>query len=95
MVELAEHLSVTKRNVTSLVDGLEKEALAVRHPHPADRRSTLVALTEAGEAVYSKAAKLHTHHLELLLSELDPSQQRAMAQALTQITHILASRGSS
>ncbi|MEM8916350.1 MAG: MarR family transcriptional regulator, partial [Pseudomonadota bacterium] len=44
MAELADRLSVTKRNITTLVDGLERDGLASRHPHPTDRRSTLVEL---------------------------------------------------
>ena len=49
MNELSEHLMVTPRNVTALVDGLEKEGLVRRTPHPTDRRATHIELTEAGE----------------------------------------------
>jgi DNA-binding MarR family transcriptional regulator len=49
MSELSEHLMVTPRNVTALVDGLEKEGLVRRRPHPTDRRATLIELTPEGE----------------------------------------------
>ncbi|MEM9781352.1 MAG: MarR family transcriptional regulator [Pseudomonadota bacterium] len=93
MVELAARLSVTKRNITSLVDGLERDGLASRRPHPTDRRSTLVALTAAGEDTFSRAAKVQQDHLEALLANLDGAQQQEMAQALSHLLAALAANG--
>jgi DNA-binding MarR family transcriptional regulator len=45
---LADLLSVTPRNVTGLVDGLVASGHVERHPHPGDRRATLVTLTGPG-----------------------------------------------
>ncbi|MEM6711813.1 MAG: MarR family transcriptional regulator [Pseudomonadota bacterium] len=90
MVDLAQQLSVTKRNITTLADGLEKDGLAVRRPHPTDRRSTLVKLTKRGEAVFAEAAKVQMKHLADLLDDLEPEEQEAMAYALTHLTKVLA-----
>ena len=46
--ELAEALDVSSRNVTGLVDTLEREGLAERGPDPADRRAVRVRITAAG-----------------------------------------------
>lgn len=86
MVELAERLSVTKRNVTTLIDGLEKDGLAKRSPHPTDRRSKRIQLTERGETVFSHAAEVQRDHIEKLLSVLEPEQRRALANGLAQLT---------
>jgi DNA-binding MarR family transcriptional regulator len=48
--ELAEHLRIAARSATEVVDDLETRGLAGRRPDPADRRATLVALTESGQA---------------------------------------------
>jgi MarR family 2-MHQ and catechol resistance regulon transcriptional repressor len=48
--EIAAEMRVTSSNVTFLVDGLEKEGLVRRLPHPSDRRTVYVQLTEEGEA---------------------------------------------
>ncbi len=48
--ELAACLDVTPRDVTGLVDHLERDGLVERVPDPADRRSTLAHLTPAGQA---------------------------------------------
>lgn len=46
--ELADVLKVTPRNVTTLVDGLEKTGFVKRRDHPNDRRAILLDLTPAG-----------------------------------------------
>jgi DNA-binding MarR family transcriptional regulator len=48
MHDLGQHLGVTPRNVTKLVDALEEEGLACRLDVPGDRRAILVQLSEAG-----------------------------------------------
>ncbi|MEU6249540.1 MarR family transcriptional regulator [Glycomyces sp. NPDC047010] len=47
---LAEALGVSARNVTGLVDALAATGFVTREPHPADRRATLVTLTDRGAA---------------------------------------------
>jgi DNA-binding MarR family transcriptional regulator len=49
--ELAEHLHVSARNVTGLVDHLERDGLVERVPDPNDRRSVRAHLTEHGVEV--------------------------------------------
>ena len=46
--ELADQLEVTPRNVTGLVDHLERDGLVERIDDPADRRLTYARLTVAG-----------------------------------------------
>lgn len=48
--DLAEAIGVSARNVTGLVDGLERDGFAVRERHPDDRRAALVSLTGKGAA---------------------------------------------
>src|SRR5262249_48340617 len=48
MIDLGQHLGVTARNVTKLVDALEAEGLVTRQDVPGDRRAVLVQLSEAG-----------------------------------------------
>src|SRR5262250_2641736 len=50
MTDLAAHLGLTARTITTAVDALEGEGLLARRPAPGDRRATLVELTPAGRA---------------------------------------------
>lgn len=47
--DLAESLDVSPRNITGLVDHLEKDGLLERFPDPEDRRATRVHLASAGK----------------------------------------------
>ncbi len=76
--ELADQLEVTPRNVTGLIDHLERDGLVERIDDPADRRLTYARLTMAGakrlegmreqglEWQVKIAAGLSTEELELL-----------------------------
>jgi DNA-binding MarR family transcriptional regulator len=46
--DLADDLESTPRNITGLVDHLERDGLVERVPDPADRRSVRARLTEQG-----------------------------------------------
>src|SRR5947209_10491273 len=50
MRDLAEHFACDASYITELVDGLEEQGLAVRQPHPSDRRVRTVVLTDKGAA---------------------------------------------
>ena len=45
---MGERLQLHPTSITNIVDRLEADGLARRLPHPSDRRTTLVELTEAG-----------------------------------------------
>jgi DNA-binding MarR family transcriptional regulator len=48
MRQLARRLGCDNSYVTPLVDALEKRGLAVRQPHPTDRRIKVIVLTDRG-----------------------------------------------
>lgn len=50
--EVSADLGITVGAASKVVDRLERAGLAVRTPHPSDRRSSLVELTAAGDAAH-------------------------------------------
>lgn len=52
--DLATALDFSPRNITGLVDHLERDGLVERFPDPEDRRATRVRLAAAGEALMAK-----------------------------------------
>jgi DNA-binding MarR family transcriptional regulator len=54
---MGERLQLHPTSVTNIVDRLESDGLAKRSPHPTDRRTTLVSITEAGSALMAEATK--------------------------------------
>src|SRR5688572_24346697 len=47
--DLSNDIGITVGAASKLVDRLERDGLAARSPNPANRRSSLIALTVAGE----------------------------------------------
>ncbi|MEU5697091.1 MarR family transcriptional regulator [Actinosynnema sp. NPDC020468] len=77
MRELAARLSTEKPYLTLLVDDLEKRGYVVRTPHPEDRRSKIVALTEEGARVAAEAEAILARPPAGLLT-LDPDDLAAL-----------------
>lgn len=53
MSELATELNVSPRNITGLIDHLERDGLVARQPDPIDRRSIQAVLTPEGRRLMS------------------------------------------
>ena len=60
--DLATSIDSTPRNVTGLVDHLEKDGLVERVPDPADRRSVRARLTEKGREKITRIWKQGIQH---------------------------------
>jgi DNA-binding MarR family transcriptional regulator len=82
MADLADELTVTPRNVTALVDGLEAEGLVRRVPHSTDRRVTLVELTCNSELVAAQFGAYQAS-VERLFAGLTGKDQRTLLRLLT------------
>ena len=65
--ELADQLLLTHNATVQLVNRLAKAGLAARSPSPEDRRSVLLKLTPAGEALLDDLATKHV--VEMLRQE--------------------------
>ena len=57
---MGERLQLHPTSITNIVDRLEAEGLARRLPHPNDRRTTLVELTDAGRERLAAATEAVT-----------------------------------
>jgi DNA-binding MarR family transcriptional regulator len=53
--KIGVRLQVHPTSVTNCVDGLERQGLLRRVPHPKDRRTTLAAITPKGRRVIARA----------------------------------------
>src|SRR5260370_21860642 len=60
--DLAENLESTPRNITGLVDHLERDGLVERVPDAEDRRSVRARLTEAGKTRIEATCQDGTEH---------------------------------
>jgi DNA-binding MarR family transcriptional regulator len=79
---LIETMMITSGTATNRVDQLEKAGLVARIPNPQDRRSTLVALTDAGRALVDEAVAAHVETQARLVAPLTPDERTALERAL-------------
>jgi DNA-binding MarR family transcriptional regulator len=89
MSALRDRLGVSARNITVLVDGLEKEGFARRVPHPTDRRATIIELTDRGRAAHRDVYAAHADRAAALFAALTPTDQRHLGRILTRLADAL------
>ena len=68
MTELSRYLMVSNGNVTGIIDRLVDDGFVSRTSLEGDRRSSVVALTELGEATFAKMAAVHEGWVDELLA---------------------------
>lgn len=68
---IGQELALTSGSVTAMIDRLEHGGLVRRELDPADRRSVLIGLTDAGEAARRSVIEQY-HGFMLRMIEADP-----------------------
>lgn len=84
MKVMGQRLQLHPTSVTNIVDRLEADQLVERTPHPTDRRTTLVAITEAGRQ-RQKGATVALTDIDFGLIGLDGEQTAQLSALLTQV----------
>jgi DNA-binding MarR family transcriptional regulator len=82
MGALSARLMVTSGNVTGLINAMEKKSLVMRRRHPADRRSTLIAMTPHGRTLFTQVAPAHAAWIEQAMQDLGREDALKLWQAL-------------
>jgi MarR family transcriptional regulator, multiple antibiotic resistance protein MarR len=83
VADLASAFAIGVGTTSKIVDRVEKEGWVERRPNPANRRSSLLALTPAGESVVSRAEPAWQAAIQEILGEAVTSDElTALAQAL-------------
>lgn len=83
VADVASAFAIGVGTTSKIVDRLEKQGWLERHPNPANRRSSLLALTPEGESGVSRAepvwqAAIH----EILCETITPAQLATLSHAL-------------
>ena len=79
---LAEHERVAPPSITKVVSKLEGDGLVTRTSCPDDRRVCRVAISPDGAALVEEFRRRKTAWLTARINELDPDDQRRLADAL-------------
>ncbi len=87
--DLADALSCSRATITGIVDTLEKNRLVERQPNPLDRRSLLVALTEAGRSRLYTTPALESTFGSCCCNVLPPDEAQELARLLKKLSAAL------
>jgi DNA-binding MarR family transcriptional regulator len=89
---LAERLSLASPSVTALADRLEAAGLVVRSPHPIDRRSVFVELSEVGTAAVAAMSDLFSSDITTAADAESPEHREEFERLLDRIIGRLRDR---
>lgn len=82
---IADELGISRAAVTGLIDGLARQELVARQASSTDRRSTSVALTEAGRDALDRIGPVYGSWLRELAAGVSPAAARGTIAALTAV----------
>ena len=87
MQDLADAVVLSRTRVSRVVDEMEAAELVERRPNPADRRSTIVAITGKGRAAFRAAAPVYLsgirrHFTDLLTADELECVRRALIKVV-------------
>lgn len=87
MTELSRYLLVSNGNVTTVVDRLVQDGVAIREQQENDRRSLRVSLTEQGQQQFAAMAVAHETKVNELFAELSPNDLEQLINLLKAHAH--------
>lgn len=88
--QLAEVLLITRAGMTKRVDRLVADGLVRRVEHPRDRRSRLIALTDAGKTLIDQVVAEHTTNESRILAVLSAEEIAAFDGVLRKLLRTFA-----
>lgn len=82
---LARNMMMTSGGMTATLDRVERKGLISRAPNPADRRGSLVRLTDEGRRVIDAAMVAHTEVEHALVEVLGADERATVTDALRRL----------
>jgi MarR family 2-MHQ and catechol resistance regulon transcriptional repressor len=83
--EIGNDAKVTSTHVTYLIDSLEEDGLAVRSPHPSDRRMVHVELTQEGLDLCERLVPAMAEFIGEISAGLTPEEKAVLNRLLERL----------
>lgn len=85
IVELAQKTGLAKNTLTAMLGRMEEAGLVVRRASPADRRQSLIALTEKARSLREKYEEVSQRMNEVFFQGFSPEEARRLDGMLDRI----------
>lgn len=82
---IGERLRIPRSSMVSVIDGLEARRLVERRPHPTDRRSYALYLTDEGGQVLARGRELAWGFETVVCGGLGPEEREELIARLSQV----------
>jgi DNA-binding MarR family transcriptional regulator len=89
--DVLRHTSTYCRYASSRLDRLEAKGLIERVPHPTDRRSVEVQLTDDARTAVDKAVTVHVHNEQQMLAPLSEPEVESLNRITSKLIGHLSS----
>ena len=89
---MAQNVLFPRQTMTFILDTVEQQGLAVRKPHPNDRRRKIVQLTPKGRKLAAAMFKDFLNFEQKALQPIADSELNTLKASLTRYAHALASQ---
>jgi DNA-binding MarR family transcriptional regulator len=83
--DLTNATMLTSSGTTKRLDKLEQAGLIARSPDPADRRGTLITLTDAGRELIDGLTPAHLENERTIVAALSEDEQRRLVELLRKL----------
>ncbi|WP_432831398.1 MarR family winged helix-turn-helix transcriptional regulator [Dactylosporangium sp. CA-092794] len=93
VADVARKVATARQSANEMLTGLERAGLVERRPHPTDRRSQQIFLTEAGEARLAEALPAVQAVEDRLAAGFTPEELAVVNAWLTRMTEAAAEDG--
>jgi DNA-binding MarR family transcriptional regulator len=90
MGALSRALLVSNGNVTQLVQKLARDGLVAMAPSRADRRASIVRMTDKGRSDFAGLAAAHHDWIDVLVADMDGEAREALYQSLGRLKGSIA-----
>lgn len=84
--QLAQAIRLDRSTLVPVLDGMEVRGLVERRPHPDDRRTNALWLTEGGAALLRKLKKLVAKHEDQLMGALSAEERAELFRLLKKLS---------
>ncbi|MBT1001877.1 MarR family winged helix-turn-helix transcriptional regulator [Paenarthrobacter sp. DKR-5] len=84
--DVAAHLGIGPSALSRQLADLAEQGLIERRPDPADKRATLVSVSETGSSILAAVMKRRTDRLRSMLTEWSEDDAREALRSLSRLT---------
>ncbi|MEG1256590.1 MarR family transcriptional regulator [Clostridium sp.] len=87
--QIAKDLSISKPNMTPIIDKLIEEGYVIRYEDPNDRRVLRVDITDKAQELFESRKQLAKRLLEEKMSTLSPEDLESLGSIVKQFSNII------